>query len=94
MQVDLNLLEKAVVSILREMKLRGVEHILLDADFYWNVPSEFIYDPYNEPNQLDIGQLEDDYETLKHAHETNKLSGYNLKNVSSIMRYLSEKYPS
>lgn len=94
MQVDLSLLEKAVVTILGEMKRRGIDSIPLDADFYWNLPSEAIYDPYNEPNQLDIGQLTDDYETLKLAQETDRLIGYNLKNVSAIMRYLSEKYPS
>lgn len=94
MQVDLSLLEKAVSTIFSEMKRRGIDSVPLDADFYWNVPSESIYDPYNEPNQLDIGQLEDDYETLRLAQETDKLMGYNLKNVSAIIRYLSEKYPS
>lgn len=94
MQVDLSLLEKAVSTIFSEMKRRGIDSVPLDADFYWNVPSESIYDPYNEPNQLDVGQLEDDYETLRLAQETDKLMGYNLKNVSAIIRYLSEKYPS
>lgn len=94
MKVDLDLLEKAVVSILSDMKQRGLDSVQLDADFYWNVPSEFIYDPYNEPSHLDIGQLEEDHETLRCAQEKDKLTGHNLKNISAIMRYLSVKYPS
>jgi len=93
MQIDLSLLEKTIVTIFSEMKKRGLDHIPLDADFYWNVPSEAIYNPYDEPNQLDIGQLEDDYETLRLANDADKLIGYNLKNISAIMRYLAEKYP-
>lgn len=94
MKVELDFLEKVVASIFREMKMRGIDGVQLDADFYWNVPSESIYDPYNEPGQLDIGQLEEDYETLRFAHKTDALIGYNLKNISPIMRYLSVKYPS
>lgn len=93
MQVDLSLLEKTIMTIFTEMRQRGIDNIPLDKDFYWNVPSSFIYNIYNEPEQLDIGQLEDDYKTLKYAHETNKLIGYHLKNISAITRFLSEKYP-
>jgi hypothetical protein len=94
MQVDLDLLENAISDIFNEMRKKGLSSIPLEADFYWNIPSEFKYDPYNEPNQLDIGQLEDDYDTLCQAQNANKLMGYNLKNISAIMRYLSDKYPS
>lgn len=93
MEMDLNVLEKTIITIFGEIKKRGINCISLEADFYWTVPSESICDIYNEPNQLDVGQLEDDYEILRLAHETDQLMGYNLKNVSAIMRYLSEKYP-
>ncbi|MEX6177324.1 hypothetical protein AB6G03_10215 [Providencia hangzhouensis] len=57
MKIELSLLEEAIVAIFKEMKVQGMDNIDLDADFYWNVPSESIYDIYNEPTQLDIGQL-------------------------------------
>ncbi|MGJ3353240.1 hypothetical protein [Providencia sp. Je.9.19] len=91
MKIELSLLEEAVVTIFKEMKEQGVDDIDLDSDFYWNVPSEFIYDVYNEPPRLDIGQLEDDYETLCKAKEKELLVKYNLKNISTIFRYLAEK---
>lgn len=82
-----------MITILEDLKKRGIDNVPLDADFYWNVPSDAIYDPYNEPSQLDIGQLENDYETLLNAKKTGSLIGYNLKNLSSILRYISEKHP-
>jgi hypothetical protein len=49
-----------------------------------------IIDPYNDPNQLDIGQLAEDYEILRLAHSQHSLVSHNLKNVSALMRFLSE----
>ncbi|TCB95888.1 hypothetical protein E0L21_24355 [Kosakonia quasisacchari] len=93
MQIDLTLLEKVVTEIFTEMKNRGIDSVPLDADYYWNIPSEALYDPYQDPNQLDLGQLQDDYETLRLAHATGSLVSYNLKNIAAIMRFLSEKHP-
>ncbi|MBG5891592.1 hypothetical protein AB6F89_07265 [Providencia hangzhouensis] len=92
MKIELSLLEEAIVAIFKEMKVQGMDNIDLDADFYWNVPSESIYDIYNETTQLDIGQLEADYEMLCKAKENELLIKYNLKNISGILRYLSEKH--
>lgn len=93
MQIELTFLEKIVNSIFLEMKQRGMGSIPLDGDFYWNIPSESLFDPHNEPNQLDIGQLAEDYEILRLAYAQDSLVSHNLKNVSAIMRFLSEKYP-
>ncbi|WP_455812467.1 hypothetical protein [Pseudomonas graminis] len=93
MKIEFKKLEEIMINILGELQKRGIDNVPLDADFYWNVPSDAIYDPYNEPSLLDIGQLEDDYETLLNAKKTDSFIGYNLKNLSSILRYISEKHP-
>ncbi|MBS0926164.1 hypothetical protein JK188_16940 [Providencia sp. JGM181] len=90
MDINLNVLEDAIHSIFDEMKKNGIESVKLDSDFYWNVPSETLYDVYNEP-KLDIGQLEEDYGALLKAKENEILVRYNLKNISAILRYLAEK---
>ena len=92
MKIKLNLLEEAVITIFNEMKEQGIDNIDLDSDFYWNVPYASIYDVYNEPTQLDIGQLEDDYEILYEATEKALLVRHNLKNIAAILRYLAEKH--
>lgn len=92
MKIKLNLLEEAVITIFNEMKEQGIDNIDLDSEFYWNVPSESIYDVYNEPTQLDIGQLEDDYAILYEATKKALLVRHNLKNIADILRYLAEKH--
>jgi len=94
MEMDLNVLEGAVKKIFSDMRDRGLDNISLDADFYWSIPSEMIYDPYTEPTDLNIGQLEEDYKNLVQMSNENLLIGHNLKNVAVLLRYLSEKYPS
>nr|WP_314424702.1 hypothetical protein [uncultured Erwinia sp.] len=93
MEVDLNVLENAVNKIFSDMRSRGVDSFSLDVDFYWNIPRDKLYDPYVEPTELDIGQLEEDYENLVEMSSKNLLVGHNLKNVAVLLRYLSEKYP-
>lgn len=93
MDVDLNILEVAVNKIFSEMRRKGLGSVSLDTDFYWNIPSEMLYDPYTEPTDLNIGQLEEDYENLVQMSNKNMLIGHNLKNIAVLLRYLSEKYP-
>ncbi|MBP2168266.1 hypothetical protein J2125_001458 [Erwinia toletana] len=94
MEIDLDVLESAVQKIFSDMRSQGVNSVPLEADFYWNIPSEALYDPYNKPADLDIGQLEEDYENLVQTSKRDLLIGYNLKNISVLLRYLSEKHPS
>lgn len=94
MEIDLDILESAVRKIFSDMRSRGINSVPLEADFYWNIPPEGLYDPYNMPAELDLGQLEEDYENLVQTKEKDLLIGYNLKNVSVLLRYLSDKFPS
>ncbi|RSB20965.1 hypothetical protein [Enterobacter cloacae] len=90
MKVELDLIEKAVVVIFNEMRSRGLSSVELDCDFYWNIPTEQLYNVYEKPNELDIGQITDDYDTLKKHLENDTLIYYNLKNAAAVMRFLSQ----
>lgn len=94
MEVNLDVIEKAITRIFSDLRSRGVDNFKVDADFYWSIPSEKIYDPYTLPTELDIGQLEEDYDILVQMSNKDLLIGHNLKNVAELLRYLSEKYPA
>ena len=93
MVLDLNTLENIVKKVFSNMRSRGIREITLDSDFYWDIPTELLYDPYNEPKELNIGQLEEDYDVLKQSSQKNILVGHNLKNISVLLRYISMKHP-
>ncbi|EDT2960844.1 TPA: hypothetical protein R5S02_004642 [Salmonella enterica] len=88
MEVDIELLEKIVVTIFNEIKNQKTAS--LDVDYYWDVPGKDIYNPYNEPEKLDIGQLSEDYELLCTAYRGGYLVQHNFRKVASLLRYLSE----
>lgn len=89
MELDIDLLEKIVMDIFAKIKKQGVTS--LDADYYWDVPGKDIYNTYDEPEKLDIGQLSEDYELLCTAYKGGYLVQHNFRKVASLLRYLSEK---
>ncbi|EDF8720540.1 hypothetical protein MKU92_004784 [Salmonella enterica] len=89
MELDLDLLEEIVVNMFTKMKIQGITS--LDADYYWDVPSKDIYNVYDEPEQLDIGQLSEDYEFLCNAYKGGYLVQHNFNKIASLLRYLSER---
>ncbi len=88
-ELDLDLLEKIIVNIFSKIKEQNI--IPLDVDYYWEVSGEEIYDIYQKPEQLDIGQLSEDYTFLCEAYRGNFLVQPNLRKVAALLRYLSER---
>ena len=80
-------------KIIEYMKEKGITHIEIDKDFYWNISDEDLYDPHQFPPRLDLGQLSDDLQILMKAKENNSFIGYNFKHLASFFKYLSIKYP-
>lgn len=65
-QIKLTELEKALALLLRQLREAEGETIELeDVDAYWSVPPEALYDPYQEPTGLTLGQLSDDLEAVQ-----------------------------
>ena len=49
---------------------RGVESVDIPVDYYWNVPKEQVYNPYQRPSELDLGQLTNDWRELQDLLES------------------------
>ena len=59
---DLRLISEKLFAYLED---QGVESIDFAVDYYWNIPKEQMYNPYQEPFELDMGQLTDDWDDLQ-----------------------------
>jgi hypothetical protein len=91
LRVELELLERLCRRIITTMSQAGITYVDLDRDYYWNIPTEEVYDPYNDPNQLDIGQLSDDWaELLAILNEEREPLPYALVWLATIMRAVGE----
>ena len=77
MKIKVNELEKVLSILLTELKEHNGEEIEIDKeDYYWSITKDELYNPYEEPKKLTIGQLSDDIEHV------NKLAANNLPPVS------------
>lgn len=91
MNIELDRIEKFFNLIIKELKGNGIDNIPLDYDFYWNIPSDLLYDLYNEPKELDMGQLSEDYQFLSYSINQDIVTSSNLRKLSSLLRYIADK---
>jgi hypothetical protein len=70
----------------------GVKEVEIDEDFYWSIPPETRYSPYEDPGEPTLGQLSDDLSELRAmANGQKDVVGYGLVWLASILRRLGEK---
>jgi hypothetical protein len=59
---DLRLISEKLFAHLED---QGVESFDIAVDYYWNIPKEQMYNPYQDSFELDLGQLTDDWYELQ-----------------------------
>ena len=85
---DLRVLSDRLLSHLEQ---NGHSVVEVSIDYYWNIPEEQRYNPAEEPTELDIGQLEDDWlELQKIAQGENEPIGYALVWLAAILQAIGE----
>ncbi len=95
MNIDIETLERAFHNIL--IYLREVEgtSIEVDKDFYWNIPHQQRYDPYQIPTDLTLGQLSSDWEHIQEiASGKEEPVAYSLVWLASLLKYFGENKPT
>ena len=94
MNISIAELAEITAAIFKEAQEAGVDEVELDENYYWLVPDESIYDisTGDQPQDLNLGSLFDDYSELKKSCELDRLLPYDLKYISSLFRYLMIKF--
>jgi hypothetical protein len=86
--VELRTICEKLFLHLEQQQLRVVE---LPVDYYWNIPKEQIYNPYQEPGKLDLGQLSDDWDELRKVLEENgQPLAYDFVGLAAVLRAIGE----
>jgi hypothetical protein len=81
--------------LIRHLEETGVSEIEIDPDYYWDIPAEELYDPYNTPEGLDLGQLTEDWQKLQDvAAGRMPPVGYGLTWLAAVLRAVGEKTPA
>lgn len=93
MEVNLKELEQILHLLLLDFQRRNGNEMELKNDYYWDIDSRELYNPYEEPKNISLGQLTDDWETLKNSVKSHNLIPYDIKRVSNILKALSIEKP-
>ncbi len=91
MEISLEELRDLCNSLIQHIIDNGNKSVNLKVDYYWNIPTSQIYDPYKKPTELTLGQLSFDWDQLIQISQSQKEPiGYNLVWLAAILRAVGE----
>ncbi|WP_272150898.1 hypothetical protein [Tenacibaculum aiptasiae] len=93
MKIDKKKLFKIIDSLKEEIDVNLGDEIRIDKeDFYWQISNEELYNPIEEPSELTLGQLSDDWSELLRLYDNNEIAiSYDLKRLSVVFGLLYSK---
>jgi hypothetical protein len=92
MKVSVQELQRAASILLKHLEETGQNVLEIPEDFYWDVPADRRYEQYNEPKQLTVGQLSDDWAEVNRITKGEREPlGYALVWLASVLRRVGEK---
>ena len=89
MRVSIEEIEKVVSLLLSKLRESKGNEIELNNDFYWDISAEELYNPYEEPKNITLGQLSDDLVEIQRLNKSDDAIAYDLKRLASILKALS-----
>lgn len=89
MIVNIEELKSILIHLLVQLQKSKGNIIELPMDYYWDISLDEIYNPYIEPQNINLGQLSDDIEELKNAKVNDNLIPYDLKRVANLLTAIS-----
>ncbi|KPL75290.1 hypothetical protein ADN00_13095 [Ornatilinea apprima] len=92
MEIKISELSQVCTKLFLHLQELGIETIEISEDFYWNIPKGEVYNPYQRPTQLDLGQLSGDWNDLIKVLINEKEPYANgLVDLAPILRAIGEK---
>jgi hypothetical protein len=92
MRVKISKLRDIANNLFQHFEATGLDEISLSRDYYWWIPKEAIYDPYNQPESMSLGQLSDDLLELEKIGTGEQTPiPYALVWLSTLLRAIGEE---
>ncbi len=94
MKVNIDKIQQIAFLLFEKLKESNGVEIELKSDYYWCFNQEEIYDPYENPKNLTLGQLSDDLNELHNSLLSDDLVSYDLRRLARILEALSIEKPT
>lgn len=92
MEIDVVKLKSVIDRLFDHViKTCGVRRVELGSDLYWDMSEDALYNVVDQPHELDIGRLSDDWELVSNVLEEDATPvAYQLTEVAPLLRRLGE----
>ena len=91
MIIHVSELSKLSEELIAHLRAVAGEKIDIPVDYYWNLTKDQKYNPYEQPSELTMGQLSDDWSELhKVINGDAEPISYHLVWLTAILRALGE----
>jgi hypothetical protein len=92
MKVELSELRRAANRLFDHLEQQGVQRVEFTHDHYWSVPREARHNLYEEPRQLEVGQLSEDLANLRSLSSASEsVISYGLVWLAEVLREIGEQ---
>jgi hypothetical protein len=89
MKINVEEIQKITSLLLSKLKACKGNEIEVKNDYYWDISDDEIYQPYEDPKNVTLGQLSDDLLELQRLNNADDAIVYDLKRLSNILKALS-----
>ena len=93
MKVNIDEIQKITSLLLLKLKKSVGNEIEINNDYYWDISNEELYNPYEEPKNITLGQLSDDLDEINRLLQFDDAIMYDLKRITGILKTLSLENP-
>jgi len=94
MKIRIDDLSKVINVLLSNLSDSLGNEIDISNDFYWDISEEQLYNPYEKPNDLSLGQISDDLNEVNRLCVNDRdVVPYDIKRVAEILKALSIENP-
>jgi len=89
-EIRRNDLKKILYALINELDKSQNNSFLLEKDLYWNIPFDELFNVYEEPKDITIGSIAEDWEFLQKINNGREVLSYDFIKVSNILKLLAE----
>ncbi|NUL06100.1 hypothetical protein HRW07_23300 [Streptomyces lunaelactis] len=91
LQIPLDQLRQAFEVSLHHVEASAGSTVPLKHDYFWSVPGDELYDPYNRPGELTMGQLSESWQHLEDLlADQDRALGYHLVWLADVLRAIGQ----
>jgi len=93
LQIPVAELRKLIEVALHHVENTAGDVVAVDKDYFWSIPPDELYDVYNRPTDLTIGQISECWENLQPLlADDDRALGYDLVWLAEVLRAIGHTF--